>query len=206
MHSVPARVDSAYWNGLVARSIAGPSCCAILLATSRLFTYSCHDPADSPVGLLQRRQSSHSECFQDLKGNPGTSEELSDLKQQLTIARVLQDRLQMFSSHARWTCCRATTGTFQILHEDLFLKRERNLSLTVAERLWQRRVWHSWASHRFLQLVQEYAASLGAPSRAWRPANTSPIMINDWALSALRSGLSTLARRRQQSFFLWREE
>ena len=31
---LPARVDNAYSNGLVARSIAGPSCCAIVLATS----------------------------------------------------------------------------------------------------------------------------------------------------------------------------
>ena len=37
----------------------------------------------------------------------------------------------------------------------------------------------------------------GAPSNAWRPEDTSPIMIKDWALSARRSGVSTWVLRRR---------
>ena len=35
-HSHPARVVNACWNGAVARSIAGPNCCAMVHATNRL--------------------------------------------------------------------------------------------------------------------------------------------------------------------------
>ena len=37
-HSHPARVDKAYWNGAVAASMAGPNCCAIVLAVNLLIT------------------------------------------------------------------------------------------------------------------------------------------------------------------------
>ena len=36
MHSVPARVVNAYWNGAVAHSIAGHNCWAIVRGTNRL--------------------------------------------------------------------------------------------------------------------------------------------------------------------------
>ena len=86
MYSVPARIDNAYCDGLVA--LNKPQLLCNDPGNETPEHISNHDPANSPIGLLQCRQSSHSECFQNLVENPGTSEELSNLKQQLAIAHL----------------------------------------------------------------------------------------------------------------------
>ena len=51
MHSHPARVVNACWNGAVARSIAGPNCCAMVRATNRLMMSRATMPLTPPVGF-----------------------------------------------------------------------------------------------------------------------------------------------------------
>ena len=51
MHSHPARVVNAYWNGAVACSIAGPNCCAMVRATNRLMMSPATMPLTPPVGF-----------------------------------------------------------------------------------------------------------------------------------------------------------
>ena len=48
MHSQPALVESAYWNGEVAASTAGPNCWATVLATSHLMTSPTTIPRTPP--------------------------------------------------------------------------------------------------------------------------------------------------------------
>ena len=52
-HSVPARVESAYWNGCVAASASGVNCCAIVRATTLRNTSPTNIPRTPPSGFAR---------------------------------------------------------------------------------------------------------------------------------------------------------
>ena len=97
MHSHPARVERAYWNG--ADSTASLNCCATVRATNRLTTSPVTMPLTPPSGLLRavilpNRMASTIGCTKP-RANPSAKVE------QTMISGTIQQWTQMFHRHSK---------------------------------------------------------------------------------------------------------
>ena len=98
-HSVPERLDRAYWNGAVARSTDATICLATALDTAFLNVSPTTMPLTPPVGLRKAVIRRRWIPFHHLNRHLRPYKLLSHLPQHLAVPNAVQDHFQVLSDH-----------------------------------------------------------------------------------------------------------
>ena len=121
MHSQPALVESAYWNGEVAASTAGPSCWATVLATNRLMTSPTTIPR-TPPSFLRRAVIRPIRRIWTVLSGTTPLENPSATKQEMEVLWVLQKGRRWSLVIPDVTTSNSSSGRPHVLREETLVQ------------------------------------------------------------------------------------